>query len=95
MCIFAEKLRNMEKYHYSPSYIERVNIFVASCIETTAKKLGVEENAMYARMQSINLIEGYIIPCYEVLHTESRENVTADILQTLEIWENKKGKNHD
>jgi len=28
---------------------------------------------------------------YDTLHTESRENVTSDIIDTLAYWEEKKG----
>ena len=37
------------------------------------------------------MIHDYIIPYYDTIHTESRENVTADIIETLEYWEKKKG----
>lgn len=33
----------------------------------------------------------YIWEFYDVLHTESRETVTEDILKTLKIWEEKAG----
>ena len=46
---------------------------------------------MYRRMSRVGLIHDYIIPCYDTLHTESRENVTADIMETLKFWEEKKG----
>lgn len=47
--------------------------------------------AMYQRMVRINLISDYILPCYNVLHAESRQHITEDILRTIEIWEKKKG----
>lgn len=78
-------------YTYSPSTEECQAIFVSSCIESVAVSLGVEATAVYQRMQRIGLISDYIIPCYDVLHAESRQNVTQDILKTMEIWEKKKG----
>lgn len=42
-------------------------------------------------MERIRLISEYIIPCYEQLHSESRKNITEDILKTIDIWEKKKG----
>ncbi|MDE6836015.1 MAG: DUF3791 domain-containing protein, partial [Muribaculaceae bacterium] len=30
----------------------------------------------------------YIYPCYETLHSESRENLTDSLVQTLLRWEN-------
>ena len=46
-------------------------------------------------MERVGLINEYIIPCYDTLHTESRENVTDDIIETLLLWEQKKGATDD
>ncbi|MCF0193812.1 MAG: DUF3791 domain-containing protein [Bacteroidaceae bacterium] len=80
----------LERYSYAPSVEECKAIFIASCVETAAKALGMTPEAMYQRMRRVDLIEGYILPCYNVLHTESRPNITADIVQTLQLWEQKK-----
>ena len=63
--------------------------FVASCIEDVAEKLGVDYAVVYGRMKAVGMIENYIIPHYDVLHTESRENVTAGMIETLTRWEEK------
>lgn len=63
--------------------------FVASCIEEVAEKLGVDYAVVYERMKAVGMIENYIIPHYDVLHTESRENVTAGMIETLTRWEEK------
>lgn len=61
--------------------------FVASCIEDAAEKLGLDYAEVYARMKAVGMIEKYIIPHYDVLHTESRASVTAGIIDTLKRWE--------
>lgn len=61
--------------------------FVASCIEDVAGKVNVDYVEIYERMKRIGMIENYIIPHYDVLHTESRANVTAGIIDTLMRWE--------
>ena len=38
-------------------------------------------------MMSLGLIENYIYPNYETLHTESRENVVNDIIECMKEWE--------
>lgn len=78
-----------EKYTYTPSPTENRTIFAASCVESVAVALNQPATEVYQRMKRVNLIDGYIFPCYEVLHSESRENVTQDIIQTLELWEKK------
>lgn len=67
------------------------NIFVSSCVEAAARKLGCSTGEMYRRMKRVGLISRFIIPGYEVLHTQSREHVTEDVLGALQIWEQKLG----
>lgn len=64
--------------------------FVASCIEDVAERLGVDYTVIYGRMAAVGMIENYIIPHYNVLHTESRENVTSGLIETLIRWEEAK-----
>ena len=42
---------------------------------------------VYQRMDAVKMIEEYIIPNYEVLHSESRKNVTVGLIDTLKRWE--------
>jgi len=78
-------------YTYQPDQMEREAIFVASCVESLAKELKSTTEDVYLRMDKVGLIKDYILPCYDVLHAESRSNVTKDILFTLNLWEEKKG----
>ena len=59
------------------------------CLEVmdVAEKLGVDYAEVYGRMKAVGLIENYIIPHYDVLHTESRSSVTAGMIDTLKRWE--------
>ena len=67
--------------------IEGRMIFAASCIESVARKWNLPPNEVYRRMKRVNLIEGYILKHYDVIHTESRENITEDIADCLLQWE--------
>lgn len=62
-------------------------IFASSCVESTARELGITPAEAYARMKRVNLIEGYILKHYEVIHAESRKNITEDIVGCLLDWE--------
>lgn len=64
--------------------------FVATCIEATARSLGVPYKEVYSRMKKLDMIEKYIYPNYETLHTESRENVVNDMIECMERWEGRK-----
>lgn len=48
--------------------------FAVFCIENVAAKLGVGAERVYqAFTEKSNLLNGYIVPGYEILHTQSRE----------------------
>ena len=64
--------------------------FVATCIETTARWLGTSYKEVYQRMKRVNLIEQYILPHYETLHTESRENLAEVLVECMKNWEESK-----
>lgn len=68
---------------------ENKMIFASSCIEAAARQRNISTTEMYLRMKRVGLIEGFILKCYEGLHTQSRQHVTEDILGALEIWETK------
>jgi len=77
----------IEEY-LEPSRDEIVMAFVASCIEDVARRLNQPYQDIFERMDKIGLIDNYIYRHYEVLHTESRENLTTDLIDTLNRWEN-------
>ena len=58
--------------------------FAASCIEAAAKQVGCTYKEMYRRMKRVGLIDKYILRHYNTIHTESRENITANILESLD-----------
>lgn len=64
-------------------------IFASSCIESAARERNVSTTEMYQRMKRVGLIDGFILKCYEGLHTQSRQHVTEDVLGALDIWESK------
>ena len=61
--------------------------FVATCIEATARLLNTSYKEVHQRMKRVELIERYIIPHYETLHSESRENIAEGIVECLNEWE--------
>lgn len=80
-----------DKGYKRPTEENRIYTFVSSCIESAANQLGCKASDVYRRMENVGLVSDYLIPCYNVLHTESRSNVTADVIETLLYWEKKKG----
>ena len=61
--------------------------FVATSIETTARFLGVSYKEVYSRMNRVGMIDNYILPNYESLHSESREVLAQRMVECLNHWE--------
>ena len=58
--------------------------FAVFCIENVAAKLGVNAERVYqAFTEQSNILNGYIVPEYEVLHTQSREYIVDDLLDVM------------
>lgn len=66
-----------------------VMAFVATCVEAVARTQGKTYREVYDRMNRLGLIDNYIYPCYNTLHTESRENIVEDLLTCMNNWEAK------
>ena len=58
--------------------------FAVFCIENVATKLGVDAERVYqAFTEKSDILNGYIVPEYEVLHTQSREYIVDDLLDVM------------
>lgn len=63
--------------------------FVATCIETTARFLNTDYKEIFQRMERVGMIDNYIIPNYDPLHSESREVLAQRLVECLDNWEKK------
>lgn len=63
--------------------------FVATSIETTARYLGVSYSDVFQRMERLGMIDDYILPNYEPLHSESRDVLAQRMVECLNNWEAK------
>ncbi len=58
--------------------------FAVFCIENVAAKLGVGAELVYqAFTEKSDILGSYIVPEYEVLHTQSREYIVNDLLDVM------------
>ena len=58
--------------------------FAVFCIENVATKLGVNAVRVYqAFTEKSDILNGYIVPEYEMLHTQSREYIVDDLLDVM------------
>ena len=61
--------------------------FAVMAIDSAAQKLGVTSREMHDRLRAQDLIHNRLIRRYELLHTQSREWVAEDVVETLRNWE--------
>lgn len=69
----GEKIRNSNELE-----------FAVFCIENVAAKLNVNAERVYqAFTEKSDILNGYIVPEYEILHTQSREYIVNDLLDVM------------
>ena len=58
--------------------------FAVFCIENVAQRLSVDAEWVYdALTKKSDILNGYIVPEYEILHTQSKDYIVDDILQVM------------
>lgn len=58
--------------------------FAVFCIENLSLRLGVDGKCVYdALAGESNILNGYIVPEYEMLHTQDRDYIVDDILELM------------
>lgn len=58
--------------------------FAIFCIENIAAKLGVSAEKVYdALTEKSDILSDYIIPEYEILHTQGKEYIVDDIIEVM------------
>jgi hypothetical protein len=58
--------------------------FAVFCIENVAEKLGKAGNEIYNILaEKSDILDSYIIPCYDVLHTQGKNYIVDDILSYM------------
>lgn len=58
--------------------------FAVFCIENVAKELVVDGTVAYDMLAvQTDVLQNYIIPCYDVLHTQGKEYIVNDLIDML------------
>lgn len=59
--------------------------FAVFCVENVAAKLGIGAEKVYKVFtDKSNILKDYIIPEYEILHTQSKEYIVDDIIELMQ-----------
>ena len=58
--------------------------FSVFCIENAAERLGIDGGKMYRLLsEESDILDSYIIPCYDTLHTQGKDYVVNDIIDCM------------
>ena len=64
--------------------INKVLEYTIFCIENVAKRVNKKPAEVYSLMtERTDILRSYVIPSYEVLHTQDREYIVDDILSVM------------
>lgn len=63
---------------------EKVLEFSIFCIESLAEKLNISAKKVYTLLtKDTDILDSYIIPCYEPLHTQSKKYIINELIEVL------------
>ena len=58
--------------------------FTVFCIESVAEHLGLKGEEVYKLLtEKSDILDNYIIPCYDALHTQGKEYIVNDIVEIV------------
>ena len=57
--------------------------FVTYCVGNLADRLNISASKAYKMLRSTDILNGYMIPCYDVLHTFGKEYIMDDLINLL------------
>ena len=57
--------------------------FVTYCVGNLADRLNMSASKVYKMLRSTDILNGYMIPCYDVLHTFGKEYIMDDFINLL------------
>lgn len=57
--------------------------FSTYCIGNLSRRLGLTQSETYRRLKTAGLIDGYVVPAYDVLHTFGKEYIMDDLTDMM------------
>lgn len=57
--------------------------FITYCVGNLADRLKMSASKVYNMLRSTDILDGYIVPCYDVLHTFSKDYIMNDLIELL------------
>ena len=57
--------------------------FITFCVGNLSEALHKSASQVYGALRSSGVLNDYIVPCYDVLHTFSKEYIVEDLIEVL------------
>ena len=57
--------------------------FTIFCVSSVAEELKMSAKDVYHKMRQSGIINNYIVPCYDVLHTFSKQYIIEDLIALM------------
>lgn len=65
---------------------EKILEFSIFCVESLAEKLNIDAKKIYKILRvDTDILDNYIIPCYEALHSQSKAYIVNDLIQIMKV----------
>ncbi|MCQ2969743.1 MAG: DUF3791 domain-containing protein [Clostridium sp.] len=65
---------------------EKILEFSIFCVESLAEKLNIDAKKIYKILRvDTDILDNYIIPCYEALHSQSKAYIVDDLIQIMKV----------
>ena len=65
---------------------EKILEFSIFCVESLAEKLNIDAKKIYKILRvDTDILDNYIIPCYEPLHSQSKAYIVDDLIQIMKV----------
>ena len=57
--------------------------FITYCVGNISERLNMSASQVYKMLRSSGILDGYILPCYDVLHTFGKDYIMNDWIELL------------
>ena len=65
---------------------EKILEFSIFCVESLAERLNIDAKKIYKILRvDTDILDNYIIPCYEALHSQSKAYIVDDLIQIMKV----------
>lgn len=82
--VLSKKSLNFAPYIFKSNIMQEYQLdFVTYCVGNLADRLNMSASKVYKMLRSTDILNGYIIPCYDVLHTFGKEYIMDDLINLL------------